>query len=392
MENCRELFDFPEGVAYFNCASVGPLMRKARAAIDEAVVRRCRPWSISMKEWIDDFEQRRALFARLIGANPENIALVPAASYGAATAARNLRATTGSRILMPAEDFPSDVYSWRAFAESSSAEVHTVGREPEQTWTDAVLSHLDERCSVVAVPNVHWTNGGLFDLPAISQRCREVGARLVVDASQSLGVMPLDLDVVRPDFLFAVGYKWMLGPYGLGYLYVADEHLDGVPLEQNWLSREGSEDFARLVDYVERYRPGARRYDMGERSQLELTRAACITLEQLVEWGVSRMAETLGALTARIEAHARELGLHIGDRNRGPHIVGIDLPERAAGDIPRATVRDDLGAVEILQAANVFVGLRGRSLRIAPHMYTNEADMQRLFAALEKIVTREPSY
>ena len=373
MENRRDLFDIPNDIAYFNCASLGPLTRLAQAAIAESVARRSRPWSVSMQEWIGDMEERRALLARLIGANAENIALVPAASYGAATAARNLRVARGSRILMPAEDFPSDVYSWRALAASSGAEVVMIEREPGQTWTEAVLSSIDERCAVVAIPNVHWTNGGLFDLPAIGARCRDAGVRLVVDASQSLGVMPLDLGAVRPDFLFAVGYKWMLGPYGLGYLYVADEHLDGIPLEENWLSREGSEDFARLVDYVDRYRSGARRYDVGERSEIELTRAACVTLELLNEWGVNRMCATLKGITERIEACARDLGLRISDPNHAPHMLGIELPAHAKN------------AVDILQAENVFVGQRGRSLRIAPHMYTTEADIQHLFAALERI-------
>jgi selenocysteine lyase/cysteine desulfurase len=196
-----------------------------------------------------------------------------------------------------------------------------------------------------------------------------------VDASQSLGVMPLDLAAVRPDFMFAVGYKWMLGPYGLGYLYVADEHLNGIPLEQNWLSREGSEDFARLVDYVDRYRSGARRYDVGERSEVELTRAACVTLEQLNEWGVSRMCTTLKGITERIEAHARDLGLRISDPHHAPHVLGIELPAHATN------------AVEILEAEKVFVGQRGRSLRIAPHMYTTDADIHHLFVALERIAT-----
>lgn len=373
-QHYRSLFDLPDDVAYFNCASIGPLMRSARAAIDEAAVRRSRPWSISTPEWVDDVEERRTLFARLIGADADGVALIPAASYGAATAARNLRATAGSRIIMPAEDFPSDVYTWRALAASSAAEIVTVERAPEQSWTEAILAQIDERCAIVSVPNVHWTNGGLFDLPVISARCREAGARLVVDASQSLGVMPIDLDTVRPDFLFGVGYKWMLGPFGLGYLYVAEEHRGGVPLEENWMAREGSEDFSRLVDYIDRYRPGARRFDVGQRSELELTRAACVTLEQLNEWGPAHIVEVLKTLTNRIEARARDLGLRISDPHRGPHMLGLDLPDGSPD------------AVDILRAAKVFVGLRGRSLRIAPHMYTSEADLARLFEALEKIV------
>jgi selenocysteine lyase/cysteine desulfurase len=372
----RKLFDLPDDVAYFNCASLSPLMHTARAALDEALQRRARPWLMTTREWVDDVEERRTLFAQLVGADVEGIALVPAASYGLAVAARNLGARAGSRIVLPADEFPSDVYTWRAFAQAHGAEIVTVGRGRDQGWTEAVLDRIDERCSIVSVPNVHWTNGGLFDLVAIGARCREVGARLVVDASQSLGAMPFDFDAVRPDFLVAVGYKWLLGPYGQGYLYVAEEHRDGTPLEENWISREGSEDFSRLIDYVERYRSGARRFDVGERSALELTGAATAALRQLSDWGIDTVARTLRQTTDRIERKALELGLAISETHRGPHMVGLDLPDGVANP----------GGM--LGAAKVFVGVRGKSLRIAPHLYNTESDLQRLFDALTMLASK----
>lgn len=259
----RDLFDIPADLAYFNCAAVGPLPRAAQAEIEAAARRRMHPWTITNADWLDSVEERRALFAGLAGADPDAIALVPAASYGIAVAARNLAAKPGQRVLILADDFPSDVYTWRRFAARTGCDILTVARKREESWTDAVLAALDERVAIVAIPNVHWTDGALIDLARVGARAREVGAALVVDASQSFGAMPLDLDAVRPDFLVAVGYKWLLGPLGLGYLYVAAAHRDGEPLEENWLSRVRSEDFARLVDYQEDYRPGARRFDMG---------------------------------------------------------------------------------------------------------------------------------
>ena len=324
---------------------------------------------------MDDVEERRRLFAGLAGTSEDAVALVPAASYGLAVAARNLTARPDQFVLLLADDFPSDVYTWRTFAARTGCGIVTVEREPGAGWTEAVLERLDERVAIVAVPNVHWTDGALVDLAAVGRRAREIGAKLVVDASQSFGAMPLDLASVQPDFLVCVGYKWLLGPYGLGYLYVAEAHRDGAPLEENWLQREGSEDFARLVDYVDAYRPGARRFDVGQRSAFELTRAASVSLRLFDEWGIAEIGRRLGRITGRIEAEARSLGLKVGSGpERAPHLIGLELPAGAAE-----------AAAAAFRAANVHVSFRGRAVRIAPHMYTTDADVERLLGALGRI-------
>src|SRR6185437_13833790 len=110
----------------------------------------------------------------------------------------------------------------------------------------------------------------LVELEPVAVRAREVGAQLVIDGSQSIGAMPLNVHTLRPDFLVTVGYKWLLGPFGLGYLYIAEQHRRGEPLEENWISRADSQDFARLVDYRDDYQPGARRFDVGQRTHFEL--------------------------------------------------------------------------------------------------------------------------
>jgi selenocysteine lyase/cysteine desulfurase len=370
----RDLFEIPDDLAYFNCASVGPLPRAAALEIAAASERRARPWTLTDPDWIGDAEERRALFAGLAGTDAGAIALVPAASYGLATAARNLGARPDQSVLLLADDFPSSVYTWRSFAARTGCGLVTVERAPGGTWTEAVLAALDERIALVSAPAVHWTDGALVDLVAVSAKARDVGAALVVDASQSFGAMPLDLAAIRPDFLVAVGYKWLLGPYGLSYLYVDAARREGVPLEENWLQRLGSEDFARLVDYEDRYRPGARRFDMGERSAFELTKAASASLRLFCEWTIAGVAERLGGITGRIEAAARGLGLELSSGPaRGGHLLGLALP--GPGEMAKAA----------FARHNVFVGFRGSSVRIAPHMYTTDADVERLTAALAEL-------
>jgi selenocysteine lyase/cysteine desulfurase len=367
----RELFDIPDDVAYFNCASLAPLLRAAGEAAAAAVARRGQPWRIGGEDWFGEAEERRALFARLAGVDADGVALVPATSYGLAVAAANLSARPGQRVLVLGDDFPSNLYTWQGFARRTGASVVVVERRDGQGWAEAVLEALDERTAVVAVMAVHWTDGGMVDLAAIGSRARQVGAVLVVDASQAMGAVPLDLAAADPDYLVSVGYKWLLGPFALGYLYVAERHRDGVPLEENWISRRGSEDFAGLVDHQDGYQPGARRFDVGQRTHFETTPMALVALNQLLDWQVPRIAATLRQVTGRIEAEVAAIGLSLTTRDRGPHMLGIALPDHARRRVGGA-----------LADAGVFAGVRGSSLRVSPHLWTTDQDVDRLVGAL----------
>jgi selenocysteine lyase/cysteine desulfurase len=372
-ENQRHLFEIPDDIAYFNCASLAPQLRPVREAGERALARRAVPWTIDADDWFAEVEELRTLFARLIGADADGVALIPATSYGLAATAQNIDATEGERVILIADDYPSNVYTWRAFGRRTGAEIVTVERASGESWTDAILQALDERVRVVSVPNVHWTDGARIDLERVGERTREVGALLVVDATQSLGAVPLDLSAVRPDYLVAAGYKWLLSPFSVGYMFVGEEHRSGRPLEENWINRAGAEDFAGLTDYSDEYRPGARRFDVGQRTNFILTPMAIAALRQLLDWGVENIADTLAATTARIELGARERGLAaVPADERGPHMLGIALPADQRGKIAGK-----------LAEASVFVGLRGSVMRVSPHLHATEGDVDRFFAALD---------
>ena len=328
----RAAFNVPPGIAYFNTANLAPQLHAVRAAGTAALERRGQPWTISAEDWFVDVERLRALFARIVGSDPDGVALVPATSYGFAVAARNLPLRPGERVLVLDEEYPSGIYTWRAAARRSGAELLTIRRQAGQSWADAVLAALDERVAIVSVPNVHWTDGAFVDLAAIAARSHELGARLVIDGSQSVGALPLQVDRLRPDFLITVGYKWLLGPFGVGYLYVAEEHRQGEPLEENWILRAGSEDFARLVDYRDDYQPGARRFDVGQRTKFELTPMAIAALEQILELA----------------------GPEDRGRARGPHRADRD---------PRAGARPDPAARRRARAAHARRAASGRRAR-----------------------------
>jgi selenocysteine lyase/cysteine desulfurase len=372
----RGAFAVPREIAYFNTSTLSPQLHRVRAAGEAALERRARPWTITADDWFTDVEHLRAQFAALVGADADGVALVPATSYGFAVAARNLALEPGARVLVLAEEYPSGVYTWQAATRAAGAEILTVHRGEGQSWTDAVLDALDERVRVVSVPNVHWTDGALVDLEAVSARTHELGASLVIDGSQSIGAMPFDVASLRPDFVTTVGYKWLLGPLGVSYLYVAEEHRAGVPIEQNWIARAGSEDFARLVDYRDEYQPGARRFDVGQRTAFELVPMAMAALEQLRGWGVERVAAALAGITASIAETASSLGLDpMPPDGRGPHMLGVRLPEAV-----RAAI------VPALAASNCYAAVRGEMLRIGPHVHVDDADVTQLANALARVL------
>jgi selenocysteine lyase/cysteine desulfurase len=378
LDPLRDEFDVPPEVAYFNCANIAPLPHRVRAAGEAALERRARPWSIRPADWFEDVERLRGLFAQLVEADADGVAVVPATSYGLAVAARNLRLAPHHRILVLAEEYPSGIYTWRRLANEMGAEIVTVERETGQSWTDAILAVLDERVGLVSTPNVHWTDGALIDIEAVAARAHEVGARLAIDASQSCGVLPTSVKRLRPDFLVAVGYKWLLGPFSNSFLYVAPEHRDGEPLELNWISRAGSEDFARLVDYQDAYQPGARRFDVGQRSNFQLAPMSVAALESVLEWEPARIAATLARTNETIATGASELGLEpLPATERGPHMLGLRLPPEASGS----------AVVGSMEAANCFAAMRGDSLRISPHLHTTPEEVERLLTALDSSLT-----
>jgi selenocysteine lyase/cysteine desulfurase len=368
----RELFEMPEEVAYLNCAYMSPQLRSVREIGERAVARKSRPWEITPNDFFEDAEKTRVLFARLIGGEADGVALIPAVSYGMAVAAANVKVEPEENILLLEEQFPSNVYPWRELAKHSGAKLVTVPRPPDHDWTSVVLEYMDENAAVVAVPNCHWTDGSLVDLARVGGRARQAGAALVVDAIQSLGAYPFDVGEVRPDFLVTSAYKWLLGPYGVGFMYVGEEYREGVPIEHNWINRRGSEDFSRLVDYQDAFQPGARRYDVGERSNFVLLPMANEALRQILDWGVENVSETIGELTDLIEEEARKRGIEaVPAKRRGRHMIGLRLGSRAPEDLAARLAKE-----------RVFVSVRGESVRVSPHLYNTEEDVERLFAAL----------
>lgn len=372
----RARFELPGDVTYLNCAYMAPQAREVREAGEAAVRRKSRPWTIGPADFFDDAERIRALFAALVGGDADGVAIVPSVSYGVGIAAANLPLVPGQRVLVLAEQFPSNVYPWRDATARAGAELVTVPRPADGDWTPALLAHLDERAAVVAVPHCHWTDGSLLDLERVGAAARDTGAALVVDGTQSIGALPFDVGRVRPDFLVAAAYKWLLGPYGIGVCWAAPDRRDGRPIEHGWITRAGSEDFAGLVDYRDDLQPGARRYDVGERSNFVLLPMVRAALELLTAWEVSAIAETIEELTGPLADGAGSLGFDVSPAGlRAGHVLGLRSPAGLPPDLPAR-----------LASAGVHVSARGSAIRVSPNVYNNRTDIDRLLDELRVVV------
>ncbi len=321
-------------------------------------------------------EELRTEFAGLLGCASDHVALVPSASFGLSLAAANLGARGGRRILVLDRQFPSNVYPWRDLAAREGGEVLTVGARKGETLTEAVLAALEGRIGIVALPECHWADGRRLELARIGQAARAAGAALIIDGSQSIGALPFDLDAVRPDYLVTVSEKWLFGVPQVAYLYVDPAHHEGRPLDFNWVTRANAGDPAKIADLTDAYRPGARRVDAGARASFFTLPAALAGLRQVRAWSVDEIAATLRPLIDEIAERGQALGLDpVPPAERAPHFIGLRAPD----GLPDGLARE-------LEVDRVYVNLRGDAIRVAPHLFTSAADIDRLFAALARLL------
>ncbi len=374
----RHLFDIPDHIAYFNCGYMSPQLKSVRDAGYAGVNIKSSPWTLTPEDFFSQPDKARSLFAQLINAEAKDIAIVPSASYGLAIAAKNIKIAAGQKILVLDEQFPSNIYCWQELAKQTGAEIVTVKTPSDHNWTPVVLDAIDDTVTVAALPHCHWTDGALLDLEKISMKLKSHGAKLVLDITQSIGALPIDVNRVKPDFLVAACYKWMLGPYSLGFVYAAPEFQKGEPIEHNWINRAGSENFAGLVDYQSNYQPGAKRFDMGQRANFSLMPMAIAALEQLLAWGCSNIQQTLCEMTDGIANSCKELGFTPLPRQfRAGHFLGLRHSEGLPKDL-----------LERLMAKDIYISVRGASLRVTPHLFNNDTDAERLISALSDALNR----
>jgi selenocysteine lyase/cysteine desulfurase len=275
------------------------------------------------------------------------------------------------------------VLEWQARAAAQGFVVETVRQPGDGDWTSAVLEAIERSgaapVSLVSISSVHWSDGGLIDIDKVGASLRQRGARFLIDATHGVGVLAMDVKRLDPDFVLFPTYKWLLGPYGRAFLYVAKRHQAGIPLEQTAAGRRDvrAENDVYFADLG--YVADARRFDMGERDHFVSLEMAAIGMEMMADWGAEAVVQRLAMLTKRIADGVRDIGVSLPEPHvRAPHILSLGFK----GGMPA-------GLAAALASEDIYVAQRLGRMRISPHVFNDEADADRFVAALAQRIGRK---
>ncbi len=380
MQHQKHLFDLSEDVTYLNGAYMSPQLKSVTEIGLTSVTKKARPDQILPEDFFNQREILKKRFATLVDApDYKNTAIIPSVSYGIANAANNIPIQKGDEIILVDEQFPSNVYIWQEVAQKNDAIIKVI-KPPKTfenrgaTWNKNILEAITKKTTVIAMPQVHWADGTLFDLKAIREKTNTVNAMLIIDGTQSVGAFPFSIKEIDPDALVCGGYKWMLGPYSTGMAYYSDVFNNGTPIEHNWMNRYNSEDFNNLTQYEDRYQEKAARYSVGESSNFALTPMLIRAIEQLIEWQPKNIQEYCKSISKNAVQQLRDLDCFIEeDTYRAHHLFGIYLPDHMGLEKLKAALKQQ----------RIFVSFRGNAIRVSPNVYNSEGDFERLVAQFQ---------
>jgi selenocysteine lyase/cysteine desulfurase len=372
-------FDFPEDIVYLNTASFSPAFKSVEKAGIDAVKRKRRPDFYQASDLFDPVAELRKLFAKVIEVEDHNrVVTIPSVSYGLANVANNIQLQKGDEIVLIEEQFPSNVYIWKALADKFNATIITV-KQPKhaEDWNTEILNAISDQTALVAMGQIHWVSGIQFDLKAIRKKTKEHKALMIIDGSQSVGALPFSIKEIQPDALVCAGYKWLFGPYGCAYAYYSDYFDDGQPIEQNWTIRLGSENLAGLTTYTTEYKPLAQRYAAGESASFIYVKMQIAALTEILKINADELQDYCDIISNEALQKLSDIGF-ISDsaKLRAKHLFGIKVPKSV-----------DLDKLKHgLKTANIHVSFRGDYIRISCHLFNTKDHFDKLYHTIKNSI------
>jgi selenocysteine lyase/cysteine desulfurase len=370
----RTEFPWTQDTIYLNNASIGPLPERTRLALETFNRKRAAPFQLPDRDIFNSMAESRRLAAELLGAVPEEIALSINTGFGLSLAARALPLQHGDIVLASDREFPANVYPWMMLKDIGV----TLELAPttSEGWPDEdfLLERIrDPRVRVLAVSLVQFSNGYTVDLARLSAATRGTGTYLVVDAIQGVGQIPLDLRKTPVDVLSCGAQKWLLSPWGSGFVYVRRELIGELrPAVTGWMAFEGTDDFTRLTQYNDTLRGDARRFELITLPYQDFA-GMNASLGLLLSLGIPRIRKHLQALHEPVRAWAARSGAR----------VASPAGERGSGILCVAPA--NVGqAFRALKGAHIVSSMREGAIRLSPHAYNTLDEMERVVEALEE--------
>ncbi len=378
MECQKHLFSLRPDVHYLNCAYKAPLLKSAEAAAIQALIRERNPMDIGVDDFFREVTEVKHLFGRIVNCSSESIALIPSVSYGFSTVLNNISPKKGGKAITIKDEFPSGYFSLKRWCATNDNDLLVIAPDNRleklgQNWNERLFYAIDDETSIVLLSSVHWMNGLKFDLKQIGEKCKKVGALLLVDGTQSVGALPMDVEAYGIDTLICAGYKWLLGPYSTGCAYISDRFAEGTPLDESWMNRTNARNFSSLTTYEQEYNPRAGRYNVGETSNFILLPILKAGMMQILEWGVPNIQQYGKELIRPLVRFLEDKGVALEDEAYfSNHLFSLKLPPGTDMEQVKAN----------LDKHHISVSLRGKHIRVAVNVFNDEADIQALIKAI----------
>ncbi len=375
----KHLFSLKDTIHYLNCAYKSPLLKTSEDELLKAVQKERNPINFTPNDFFEDTEIVRQLFGTLVNCNAKQVAVIPSTSYGLASVLNNISYTTGQQVITVENEFPSDYYSIKRWCDTHNAELKIIKPNAElkhigENWNTKLINAINHKTAIVNISSVHWMTGLKFDLEAIGKKCKSVNAKFIVDGTQSVGALPIDIKKYNIDALICASYKWLMGPYAMGLMYISSEFNNGIPLEESWMNRTNARNFKQLTNYTTNYGEGAMRYNVGQTSNFISMPILKSGLEQITRWTPKAIQNYCEDLIVPLRNYLQNLGL-VFEHSKyfSNHIVGFTLP---------STINIDL-LIKQLEAHRVYLSVRSTSLRVSVNVFNTTKDIEKLITVIE---------